>query len=249
MRHSPDARPAARARGAADTGRGAARPAARAALAPPGAQDDAGVAHAVDQVAALLGRAGRAHVHRGRHLETRNPWETAPMSSSEDWYCGWLRVSAAGPRPASPAGRRRCRSAAGPPGRWPARRRRRCRPGGPVPGVLRAEPREPVTKSARPSRSGCSTAGRSSTSYWPSASVVMTYVGAVLARHPVAEPQRGALAAVGGALEHEWPGRRGERPPRCRPRSRRRRPGRPVGSPHTCSGSVVSTAGSPDASL
>src|SRR6476659_7692209 len=42
-------------------------------LAPPRADDDAGVARPVDEVAALLARPGRSYVHRGRDLEDVEP--------------------------------------------------------------------------------------------------------------------------------------------------------------------------------
>src|SRR5256714_2091332 len=107
---------------------------------------------------------------------TRYPLLSAPMSSSEDWYWGWVRVTpvatstriARNPKEVSVT---RCpvsTDTSQAKNRVPSRRTGSVEPFVP-------SRRDPVTKSASPVSNGSSSSGSSVTSYWPSASVVTTY--------------------------------------------------------------------------
>src|SRR2546421_52462 len=107
---------------------------------------------------------------------TRYPLLSAPMSSSDDWYWGWVRVTpvatstriARNPKEVSVT---RCpvsTDTSQAKTRVPSRRTGSVEPFVP-------SRRDPVTKSASPVSSGSSSSGNSVTSYWPSASVVTTY--------------------------------------------------------------------------
>jgi hypothetical protein len=107
---------------------------------------------------------------------TRAPIASAPSNNSDDWYCGSRNVTAV----ASSARMARnpndvsvsfCRvriDASTAKTRTPTHRSRLSASSAP-------SRRDPVTKSARSSRIGCSSTSSSSLSYCPSASVVTTY--------------------------------------------------------------------------